>query len=321
VEFLVSRFLREPLVHFFVIGAALFAFYRFLPPSGPAPTAQAQASVPAPQAPSRQIVLTYDQLARLATLFQSQWGREPTLQELDRLVETNVKEEIFYREAIAMGLDKDDEIIRRRMAQKMQFLAEDVAAAHEPSADELKAWFEQNQRLFVEPPRTSFRHLYFSPDRRGDNAHADAEKALSELNRQPQDTKLAGADPFMLQEYYRDRTPEYLFKEFGPSFATAVLNLPTGSWRGPIESGYGWHLIFVDTQIPARTPPFDEIQADVKRVWLSDRKAQATKKAYDELRAKYTVLLPAPPPEGAPPPRKFDPKTVMQSIPAGVYPQ
>ena len=115
----------------------------------------------------------------------------------------------------------------------------------------------------------SFRHLYFSPDRRGANAEADAGKALTEVKGEPQDVKFAGADPFMFQDFYRDKTAEYLDKEFGPLFTAAVEKLPAGSWQGPIQSGFGWHLVFVDTVIPARTPAFEEIEPDVKQAWLS----------------------------------------------------
>jgi peptidyl-prolyl cis-trans isomerase C len=296
-----SRLLREPLVQFLMIGAVLFGAYRYLPPPEPLPTAQATKSGGSPvAAPSRQIVLTFDQIGRLAMVFQSQWGREPTTQELDQLVEADVKEDILYREGLALGLDRDDEIVRRRMAQKMQFLAEDVAAAHMPTDAELRAWFDQNKRPFEEPARVSFRHVYFSPDRRGDNARADAEKALAELKELPQGAKFRGADPFMFQDYYRDRAPDYLRKEFGPEFAQAVAQLSAGSWQGPIHSGFGWHLVFVDTAIPARAPAFEEIEPDVKQSWLADQKANAVKKAYEDMRAKYTVLMPAAPPEGSP---------------------
>jgi len=203
----------------------------------------------------------------------------------------------------------------------MEFLAEDVAAAHTPTDAELKTWFDQNKAQFEEPARVSFRHLYFSPDRRGANARADAETALEELKDEPQDTKFAGADAFMFQNYYRDRAPDYLRKEFGPPFAAALEKLPAGSWQGPIESGFGWHLVFVDTAIPPRTPAFEEIEPDVKKAWLSDQKAKAVAKAYADMRAKYTVLMPAPPPEGAPPPPKVAAKAAMPSIPSDMVPQ
>lgn len=280
-----KRLLREPLIHFLLVGAALFAAYHYLQP--------AQGAAPS----SKQIQLSVDQLAQLAVLFQSQWRRDPTPEEFGRMVEQKVQSEVLYREALAMGLDKDDEIVKRRMAQKMQFLAEDVAAAREPSTDELRIWFAKNADKFALPKRVSFRHLYFSPDRRGNNAREDAAKALAQLAGQPEDTKLAEslADPFMFQDYYRDRAPDYLGKEFGPQFAQTVEKLPTGSWQGPIESGFGWHLVFVDTVIPGRVPDFEEIEADVKTAWLGEQKALAWDKAYREMRAKYTVLLPALP--------------------------
>ena len=127
----------------------------------------------------------------------------------------------------------------------------------------------------------------------------------------------------MFQDFYRDKTAEYLDKEFGPPFAAAVEKLPAGSWQGPIQSGFGWHLVFVDTVIPARAPAFEEIEPDVKQAWLADQKEKAVKKAYEDMRAKYTVLMPAPPPEGAPPPPKIDAKAAaaMRSIPDDVIPK
>ena len=150
---------------------------------------------------------------------------------------------------------------------------------------------------FQQPPRVSFRHLYFSPDRRGARAREDAAVALTKLAGQPEDTKLAAAlaDPFMFQDYYRDRAPEFLGKEFGPRFTLAVAKLPPGSWQGPVESGYGWHLVFVDTRVPGRVPAFEEIEGDVKNAWLGEQKSVAWDRAYKDMRAKYTVLIPAPP--------------------------
>jgi len=280
-----KRLLREPLVHFLLIGAALFGVYS-LTPAGRmgAPT-------------SKEIRLTLDQVAGLVGLFRAQWRRDPTPEELGRLVENQIQEEILYREALAMGLDQGDEIVKRRMAQKMQFLTEDVAAAREPTTAELRSWFEEHSAMFALPPRLSFRHLYFSPDRRGARARDDAAQALLKLAGQPEDAEIAGslADRFMFQDYYRDRAPEFLGKEFGPQFALAVAKLAPGSWQGPIESGFGWHLVFVDTVIPGRVPAFEEVEPDVKTAWLAEQKAQAWDKAYKEMRAKYQVLLPAPP--------------------------
>jgi peptidyl-prolyl cis-trans isomerase C len=292
---ILTSWLREPLLHFLLLGTAMFAAYGYLQPAGGG------------VASSKQIALTLDELRQLDLYFESQWQRPPTPEEFRNLVEDKVQEEVLYREALAMGLDKDDTIVRRRMAQKLRFLAEDVAAAHEPTTDVLKAWFDKHNDKFALPSRVSFRHLYFSPDRRGQHARDDAAKALAQLAGQPEATTLATAlaDPFMFQEYYRDRAPDYLGKEFGPQFAQAVAHLAPGSWSGPIESGFGWHLVFVDTVIPGRIPAFEEIEPDVKTAWLGEQKALAWEKAYKDMRAKYTVLLPAPPDKesaAAPPP-------------------
>ncbi len=296
-----KRWLREPLLHFLLLGIVLFGLYAY--------TQHGRGGVES----SKQIALSLDDLRTMDMYFQSQWHRQPTPAEFQAMVEDKVREEVLYREGLAMGLDKDDEIVKRRMAQKMQFLAEDVAAAHEPTSAELKAWFDKNSSRFALPSRYSFRHLYFSPDKRGKNAQEEAAKALSKIAGQPEDSKLAAAsgDSFMFQDYYGDRTPEAIAKEFGPQFAVALEKLKPGSWQGPIESGYGWHLVFVDTVIPGRIPSFEEMEPDVKTAWLAEQKATAWQKAYKEMRAKYTVMLPAPPENGAaPPPAAPKPKQV-----------
>jgi peptidyl-prolyl cis-trans isomerase C len=295
----VKRWLREPLLHFLLIGLLLFGVYAYIN--------RGRIGIHSPG----QIVLSLDELRTMTAYFESQWHRPSTAQEFQAMVEDKIKEEVLYREGLAMGLDKEDTIVKRRMAQKVQFLAEDVAAAHEPSTAELKAWFEKNTDKFALPSRYSFRHVYFSPDRRGTNAHDDAAKALAKIAGQPEDSPLipSVSDRFMFQDYYGDRTPSAIAKEFGPQFAVALEKLKPGSWLGPIESGYGWHLVFVDTVIPGRIPAFEEVESEVKTAWLSDQKAQAWQKAYQTMRTKYTVLLPAPPDKQtasapAPPPKK-----------------
>ena len=295
-----KHLLREPLVHFLLLGLLLFGIYGYVN--------RGRGGVES----SKQIPISMDDLRIMETYFESQWHRPPTPQEFQAMIEDKVREEVLYREGLAMGLDKDDTIVKRRMAQKMQFLAEDVAAAHEPSTDELKAWFDKHQDKFALPSRYSFRHLYFSPDKRGKNAQEDAAKVLAKIAGQPEDSKLAASsgDSFMFQDYYADRTPEAIAKEFGPVFAVALEKLKTVSWQGPVESGYGWHLVFVDTVIPGRIPAFEEIEPDVKTAWLGEQKREAWDQAYKEMRAKYVILLPGPPSKDAsaspspPPPTK-----------------
>src|SRR5271165_3811673 len=185
----------EPLVHFLLIGLALFLIYSWMH--------RGISGV----APARQIALTLDDLRTMDIYFESQWHRQPTPEEFTGMVENKVQEEILYREGLAMGLDKDDTIVKRRMAQKMQFLAEDVATAHEPSTEELRAWFTTNSEKFALPSRATFRHLFFSSDKRSRNAQEDAAAALVKLSGQPESTPLAAmADPFMFKDYYADQT-------------------------------------------------------------------------------------------------------------------
>jgi hypothetical protein len=279
-----KRLLREPLVHFVVLGSVLFGAYAFLDRDRGG------------EAAPTEIRLTVDDLAQLMMVFESKWRRPPSQDEFNAMVEDRIREDVLYREALALGLDKDDTIVRRRMAQKMQFLAEDVAAAREPATEELRSWFAENGDLFALPGRASFRHLYFSTDRRGERARDDAADSLVALAGEPEDSAVAVslADPFMFQDYYGDRTPQEIGREFGPEFAQTVAKLEPGSWQGPVQSGYGWHLVFVDTVIPGRVPAFEEVESDVKTAWLGEQNAEAWRKAYEEMRAKYTYLLPVP---------------------------
>jgi peptidyl-prolyl cis-trans isomerase C len=280
-----ARLMREPLVHFLLIGVALFVVYSWIH--------RGQSSIE----PSHEIALSFDELRTMDLLFESQWRRQPTGEEFNAMLENKIQEEILYREGLAMGLDKEDTIVKRRMAQKMQFLAEDVASAHEPSTKELRAWFATNSEKFALPSRATFRHLFFSFDKRGQNAQAEAAAALVKLAGEPENTPLAAtlSDPFMFQDYYADRPPLELAKEFGPTFAVGVFKLKPRSWQGPIESGFGWHLVFIDSIIPGHIPAFEEIEPEVKTAWLGYQKEKAWREAYARMRARYTVLLPAAP--------------------------
>jgi hypothetical protein len=280
-----TRWLREPLLQFLVIGAALFAVYAY--------ANRGRSGIES----SKEILVGVEDLQQMELSFEGQWHRPPTAGELQAMVEDKVREEVLYREGLAMGLDRDDEIVKRRMAQKMEFLSEDVAAAHEPDPKELRAWFDAHREQFALPSRYSFRHLYFSPDKRGTRARDDAAKALGRIAGESETSKLALSlgDAFMLQDYYADRTPEALAKEFGPRFVVALEQLKPGSWQGPIESGFGWHLVYIDIVIAGRIPPFEELEPDVKTAWLGEQKQRAWESAYAKMRAKYTVLIPKVP--------------------------
>ncbi len=277
------RMVREPLVHFLLIGLVLFAAY------GVVEKLQGNRSA----APYR-IELTADDLRQLQLAFAAQWQRLPSRQEFQNALQAKIREEVLYREALALGLDKDDTIVKRRLAQKMEFLSEDVSSAHEPTAQELSAWYTGHRQEFAIPARASFRHLFFGFDRRGQKAQPDAVRALRDLAGKPEDYPPAAAlaDRFMLQDYYRERTAEQVARDFGSKFAQALFRQTPGSWQGPIESGYGWHLVWIESLIPERVPAFEEIENDVRSQWLSEQRAEYKRKAYEAMRARYQVVLP-----------------------------
>lgn len=282
---LLRRWSREPLVHFLLIGAVLFVGYSILHPKSDASST-----------PNR-IVLTPDDLVQISVTWRAQGRPLPTPEQVQNLIELKVREEVLFREAIALGLDKDDTIVKRRLAQKMEFLMEGASIDNDPSADTLRAWFKDNQQRFALMPRVSFRHLFFSSDRHGERTREAAVKALEQVAGQSATSSEVAAlgDPFMYQDHYGDRSFDDIAKLFGPNFARALLNAKPASWQGPVETGYGWHLVFVDLSAPGRVPAYEEIESDVKAGWIADQRAQAKAKAYEAMRARYEVVLPEKP--------------------------
>jgi len=278
----IGRWLREPLLQFLLVGLLLFVGYHWVNP-------RSRRSDPAAR-----VMLTPDDVRQIRIAWLSQGRGDLSPEQLRHLVEARVREEILYREALALGLDKDDTIVRRRMAQKMEFLFEDVAALRDPTADELRAWFKKNSERFTLPARATFRHLYFSPDRRGARARDDASRALANLAGKPADGPAAAtlADPFMLQDYYGDRSFDDVARTFGPGFARALFEVAPGAWAGPFESGYGWHLVWADSITPARVPAFEDVEPEVRRQWMEGQRAEIRERAFKAMRARYQVVLP-----------------------------
>jgi hypothetical protein len=295
---MVGRWLREPLLQFLVIGLLLFLGYHV----------RSGESAPAEQ--PRRIEITPDDLRQIQIAWLAQGRPSLNADELQSLVDERIHEEILYREALALGLDKDDTIVRRRMAQKLGFLFEDVAALRDPTGEELKAWYEKNSDRFTQPARATFRLLYFSPDRRGTHARDDAAAVLVKAKGKAMDWPEGQAlgDPFMFQDYYGDRSFDDVAKTFGPGFAKALFQVAPGAWSDPIESGYGWHLVWIDSITLPRVPPLEEVEADAKSGWIEDQRADMRQKAYAAMKARYEIVVPKdlgaalaalPPPTGS----------------------
>ena len=279
---LLRRWLREPLLHVVVIGAALFAIYHMLNPGA----VQRQ--------DSNRIVITADDIAQIRLAWTAQWRRPPTPDELRNVLDGKIREEILSREAAALGLDKDDTVVKRRLAQKMEFVMDDVATLREPTDDELRRWFKQNAKRFAMPSLVTFRHLYFSPDLRGARARDDAVDVLGKLTGEPEESpELHGlSDRFMFQDFYAERSPEQVAGIFGTRFAQALIGLKQGQWQGPVESGLGWHLVWVESKTSGRIPAFEETAATVKSEWIDERRAEAKRDMFQKMRARYQIVLP-----------------------------
>jgi peptidyl-prolyl cis-trans isomerase C len=286
-----KKLFKEPLLHFLLIGAALFGLQALLQPRQPeAPAA-------------RRIVISQGELERLRLAWQMQWQRPPTVEEWQGLLEAHIREEVLYREALALGLDRDDTIVRRRLAQKFEFLTQDLAASRPPTDAELASFFEQHRERYRVATRLSFSHVYFNPDRRGPAIERDAQGALTRLLAEPAHEAAAElGDPFLLDHELRQKTTDEVERMFGRAFAEAVVNAAPGIWQGPITSGYGWHLVKVDERTAARLPDLVEVQNQVQRDWADAQRRTANEEVISRIRARYEVVIQQPatvPPEVA----------------------
>ena len=276
-----KRLLREPLFHFLLAGIALFLLYDVI--------RGGESDAP------REIVITEARVEALAENFATVWMRPPTPQEIKGLVDDYVAEEIFYREGVAMGLDQDDTVIRRRLRQKMEFIAEDAATAIEPGDEQLQAYLAQHAAKFVSPTEVTFVQVYLNTERRGDSARADAEKLLAELQAGggPGNPVDAG-DPTLLPAGMQAASPQAIANAFGNDFATAIEEAPVGQWSGPLQSGFGLHLVRVDERVAGALPAFEEIRPIVLREWQSEQRTESNERFLDGLRAKYEVRIEGP---------------------------
>jgi hypothetical protein len=278
---LIGRLLREPLLHFLVIGAGLFLLYSALNRGGS-------------NAP-RDVVISESRVEALAENFATVWMRPPTAQEIKGLVDDYVAEEIYYREAIAMGLDQDDTVIRRRLRQKMEFISEGVADAVEPGDADLEAYLAQHPDRFAMPAELTFQQVYLSSERRGEAARADAEKLLAELQagRGPTDPTQAG-DPTLLPATLEQASPQVIANSFGQDFAQQIDEAPVGQWFGPIQSGFGLHLVKVDERAAGKAPTLEEIRPLVLREWQSEERRRQSSAFLDALKGKYEIRVEGP---------------------------
>jgi peptidyl-prolyl cis-trans isomerase C len=277
----IRRTAGEPLVHFLVAGLLLFVVATIL---------ERRSGIN-----SREIRVSAAEIQRLEDVWSRQYGRNPTPSELRNLVQDYVREEVYYREAVASGLDKDDSIIRRRLVEKMEFLSQEVASG-EPSEKELQEYFAHHGEKFQLPAQLAFTHVYFSPPKRGAALRGDAVSSLGQLRstRDVGDRASKLGDAFMLQNEYPLQTQDEIRSLFGPEFSSAIFKLRPGQWEGPIRSSYGLHLVRIIQYQAAHAPQFNDVRAQVVTDFKNERLQAAAEKYYERLRQKYQLKFDAP---------------------------
>jgi len=285
------RFWREPLVHFLLGGAALFLLYSVV------------ADEPAPR--RDRIVVGEERVVSLAATFQRTWLRPPTRAELEGLVRDFVDEEILYREALGLGLDRDDLVVRRRLRQKMEFLHLDLVEPPTPTDEELSAFLEANADRFIEPARLGFRQVFVNPERGGGDVQRRAEQQLA-LLRAGESGDAAAGDRTLLPEAMRHTDAREVAATFGAGFARDLFALSGEGWQGPVASSFGLHLVRIETSQPERLPPLAEIREHVERELLAERREQAKLRFLEVVRARYAVEIQMPDTVATPSPKPSD---------------
>jgi hypothetical protein len=277
--------LREPLFQFLVLGAALFGFFHLVDNRKA-------------EAPTR-IVISSARIANLAEGFARTWQRPPGTEELQGLVDDYIRDEVFYREGRAAGLDRDDVIIRRRVRQKMEFSAED-ASVPEPGEAQLAAYLEANPERFKTEDHFTFHQVFLSATRRAATIDHDSIQVAGALARADAavDATALG-DPFLLGEEFQAVSLREVASIFGDGFAKRLSVMEPGRWQGPVPSSFGQHFVYVSERIPGGLPPLDAVRQAVRREWSNARRLEAEQKLYASLREHYEIVVEMPPAKSA----------------------
>lgn len=273
-----KKLLREPLLHFLVLGVAIFAAYSL----------KSKGSHDEPG----KIVISAGQVASLAETFARTWRRPPTSEELEGLIRDRVQEEIYSREAMALGLDKDDTIIRRRLRQKLEFVTDDVTALAEPTNEELSAYLKTHADTFRVQREFSFIQVYLNPERHGEDLVRDTAQLLAQLQQSGDKADVSAlGDSFLLEHKFQSLPASEAVKQFGEKFVRRLGELSLRQWHGPVESGYGVHLVWISECTEGRVPALAEVRDAVRREWANARRLEANDKFYQELLKRYVVTI------------------------------
>lgn len=272
----IRRLLAEPILHFLLLGVALFAAYRWVAPG---------------EADGRRILVTDGVVNDLVAQHRAAKGREPTAAELNRLIESHVRDEILYREGVTRGLDRDDIVVKRRVRQKLEVMAEEEASTGAPTDAELSAYLVANQARFVQPALLTFEQVFLGQATSGPTVvHAVA--VTREGIRNGTDPQRLGKASLLPQRM--TQTPaDLVARDFGEPFAAALARVAVGEWVGPIASSFGAHYVRVSDRIPAVAPTLASVRDQVVREWENERRQRARHDAYTKMRSRYEVSIEA----------------------------
>lgn len=279
---MLNKWLREPLLHFLLIGALLFIIYGL------------QNDGISDQ--SKRIVFTSADIHRLSLLWEKQRQRPPTQAELDGLIEQQIREQVLYREALAMGLDKNDSIVRRRLAQKVEFISSDLAAQLEPSESDLAEYLASHPDQFEIPSQISFVQIYLSADKRGAGIKDEAARLLLELEKTGADADITTfGDSFMFGQAHKQLTESEVSRLFGKDFTSRIFSLPVGHrWQGPVRSGYGLHLLHIENKTATSQPELVAVHDKVRNEWINQQRQTIDNAFYNSLRQRYEIIIEDP---------------------------
>jgi hypothetical protein len=283
-----GRLLREPLVHFLAFALIVFGAYHVLAPSGDG-------------GKTGRIVVTSGKIEQIAARFAQVWQRPPTTQELKGLIDEEVKEEIYVREALALGLDKDDTLIRRRLRQKMELLSDAGADALSPTDAELEVYLKTHPEAFAVDPAISFQQIFLNPQRRGAAIEQNAEDLLKTLKANPEIEATALGDASLLPPETPLTSLKSIDHMFGGEFADAIGKAKAGAWTGPIASGFGLHIVRVSERQEGRVPALSDVRDAVIREWTSDKRKVLESDRLAALLNRYEVTVESVPVAGARP--------------------
>lgn len=276
-----KKLLHEPLVHFLLLGLLVFIGFKFFSRNE---TSEAGT-----------IIVTQAQIQSLVTGFTRTWQRPPTTPELEGLIREYIREEICTREAIALGLDRDDTVIRRRLRQKLEFLSDSVASQAEPTAEQLQNYLEAHADTYRSEQRFTFTQIFLDPQKRGENLTRDVDQMLAQLRLaayKPDVWQLG--DSLLLELNYEAVSGSEVSKQFGEEFAAKLVDLPVGQWSGPIASGYGVHLVLLADREQGAAPQLRDVREAVKRDWVNYQRSETNEKFYQALLKRYTVTVEYP---------------------------